>query len=76
MDDKDSEFTDLVEFIEIQFGIELQPYQKAYLKHLISENSVHVAGRNAGKTALWEKYVEFKEKHEKDNSDFGINSPI
>lgn len=80
MDDKEqqfieqNEFTDLVEFIQIQFGIELQPYQQAYLKHLINnKNSICVSGRSAGKTALWEKYMEFKEKYEKDNSDFGIN---
>ena len=57
---KQTEFTDLMEFIEISFGIELQPFQVAYLKHLIDDNSVYVGGNHAGKTVLWEKYLEFK----------------
>lgn len=66
MHDKDVEFSDLVEFIHYQYGIELQPYQIAYLKYLLNEdNYVHVSGRNSGKTFLLEKYMEFKKKYEK-----------
>lgn len=55
-----NEFTDLIEFIQIQLGIELQPFQVAYLKHLIDENSIYMSGKSIGKTALWKKYLEFK----------------
>jgi hypothetical protein len=60
MQDKQQEFTDLLEFIEMSFGITLQKYQIEYLRHLIEKNSVFVSGRNMGKTALLEKYLEFK----------------
>lgn len=75
MDDKEQEFIDLIEFIQTQFDIELQPYQQAYLKHLINnKNSIYTGGANMGKTALLEKYLEFKKQYEKDNSDFGITT--
>jgi len=73
---KQQEFTELVEFIEVQFGIKLQPYQKVYLKYLVDNQQIYLGGRQVGKTALFEKYIEFKKLYEKDSSDFGINPAI
>lgn len=77
MNNKDQEFIDLVEFIQTQFGIELQPYQIQYLKYLLNNDRyIFTNGQNIGKTFLLEKYMEFKKRYDKDNSDFGINPPL